>query len=127
MANFNELEIAMIIISLLVGSGGFIFFIKYGTRLKLLEKSFEERVLRGDPLIIEHNNLKTDVTILKNNMLIINTVTEKLNTLAVINEKLDTLSEIIKTVIPRAEMSITLANYEHRISILENEFKERLK
>lgn len=119
----NSVEIAGIVIAALLSSGALLFFIKYGTRLRLVETAFEDHIERTQPLIGEFQSLKSDILLIKNNMLGFGSAIEKLNTLAVINEKLDTLTLATKSTIPRPEMELIISSYERRIAALELELK----
>jgi hypothetical protein len=108
--NIDALTVLGIVASSVVGTGALTFFVRYGTRLALIEKTIDTSQLV---------TLHPRVNRVEDAIFEIKTLVSKLNLLDVLTSRLDTMTEVMRTAVPRTELEVHWKSLDERFDTIE--------
>jgi hypothetical protein len=112
----DTIAVSGIVISCLLGTGSVAFFVRYGTRLSLLE-----RLIETSQLVTLHPRLALVESSIHDMKSDVKSSLSKLGSLDLISQKLDSLVEKISQIVPRNEQELRFSQIENDIAELKKQ------
>jgi len=113
----NELQIASLVIAVIIGSGALTFFIRYNTRLCLLEKDNDSTKVRAKSLEDKVGKAEMELYSINQNLtemkIVVKENNVKLSEIGEINAKLNFLVENSRGTVSRKEFEMHIAKHEY--------------
>lgn len=122
MLSIGTIDIILVVIAALVGSGGLAVILKYGTRISITELRISDLGMRQDTLNTSHVAVREEVAVIKSQLPDLHDLKSRMDTA---NSKLDQLTQMVSQSVPRPEQNARWESVEHRIMTIENSLRSK--
>lgn len=116
MISATTVAVIAIVIGALASSGAFLFFVRYGIRLAVLENMFNVKMKEQATSAEKQIELHAKVLVMENTVRAIESVLPDLRRITGMADKIDELCESMKTFVPRPEIEARLGSLQDSIS-----------